>query len=305
MKKLVCEMCGGTELLKKDGVFVCQSCGTQYSVEEAKKMMIEGTVDVEGTVKVDNSAFVEKYLANARRALSKEDYEEVEKYYNMVEQNAPNNIEAVFFSAYGRVMQSLFETEYYKRGQKFKVLDNSISVIDDYYEVTNEDKEEVIKKISDALLKMYKSDFLRIINAGSGVGSANWQFAIFRRTNQAFIGELESIASKHDDEYIKELIEKHKNAINSGGCYVATCVYGSYDCPEVWTLRRYRDFKLLTNWYGRAFVRVYYRTSPKIIKIFGNKEWFRKFWIARLNKMVDNLRKQGYEDGPYMDKEWK
>lgn len=24
---------------------------------------------------------------------------------------------------------------------------------------------------------------------------------------------------------------------NSGGCYVATCVYGSYDCPEVWTLR--------------------------------------------------------------------
>ena len=25
------------------------------------------------------------------------------------------------------------------------------------------------------------------------------------------------------------------------GCYVATCVYGSYDCPQVWTLRRYRD----------------------------------------------------------------
>src|SRR5699024_12626084 len=24
---------------------------------------------------------------------------------------------------------------------------------------------------------------------------------------------------------------------SSGGCYVATAVYGSYDCPEVWTLR--------------------------------------------------------------------
>lgn len=21
------------------------------------------------------------------------------------------------------------------------------------------------------------------------------------------------------------------------GCYIATCVYGSYDCPQVWTLR--------------------------------------------------------------------
>jgi len=34
-------------------MFVCQHCGTKYSVEEAKKLMIEGTVDVQGTVKVD------------------------------------------------------------------------------------------------------------------------------------------------------------------------------------------------------------------------------------------------------------
>ena len=31
-------------------------------------------------------------------------------------------------------------------------------------------------------------------------------------------------------------------AKSSGGCYVATAVYGSYDCPQVWTLRRYRDY---------------------------------------------------------------
>ena len=84
MKQLTCEMCGGTDLIKQDGAFVCQNCGMKYSVEEAKKMMIEGTVDVQGTVKVDNSAFVQKYLSNARRALDKEDWEEVEKYYNMV-----------------------------------------------------------------------------------------------------------------------------------------------------------------------------------------------------------------------------
>lgn len=36
MKKIVCEMCGG-ELIKDNGVFVCQSCGCKYSLEEAKK----------------------------------------------------------------------------------------------------------------------------------------------------------------------------------------------------------------------------------------------------------------------------
>ena len=71
MKQLTCEMCGSTDLLKQDGVFVCQTCGLKYSVEEAKKMMIEGTVDIQGTVKVDNSALIAKHLVNAHRALGR------------------------------------------------------------------------------------------------------------------------------------------------------------------------------------------------------------------------------------------
>lgn len=46
MKQLKCEMCGGTDIIKQDGLYVCQSCGVKYSVEEARKMMIEGVVDV-------------------------------------------------------------------------------------------------------------------------------------------------------------------------------------------------------------------------------------------------------------------
>jgi len=41
MKQIVCEMCGGNDLVKQDSVFVCQNCQAKYSVEEAKKMMIE------------------------------------------------------------------------------------------------------------------------------------------------------------------------------------------------------------------------------------------------------------------------
>ncbi|WP_313133596.1 hypothetical protein [Anaerocolumna sp.] len=69
MKQLVCEMCANTDILKQDGVFVCQSCGIKYSVEEAKKMMTEGTVEVTGTVKEDNSDDVNNYLDMANTAL--------------------------------------------------------------------------------------------------------------------------------------------------------------------------------------------------------------------------------------------
>ena len=35
MKKLVCEMCGSTDLIKDGGVFVCRYCGCKYSALQA------------------------------------------------------------------------------------------------------------------------------------------------------------------------------------------------------------------------------------------------------------------------------
>ena len=35
MKPLKCEICGSSELTKKDGMFVCDYCGTKYTIEEA------------------------------------------------------------------------------------------------------------------------------------------------------------------------------------------------------------------------------------------------------------------------------
>ena len=80
-----------------------------------------------------------------------------------------------------------------------------------------------------------------------------------------------------------------QNGYNSG-CYVATCVYGSYDCPQVWTLRRYRDNILAETWYGKVFIRIYYAISPTLVKWFGNTNWFKKMWIGTLNKMVKKLQ---------------
>ena len=41
MKKMVCEICGGGELVKENGLFVCRGCGAQYSPEEARALLTE------------------------------------------------------------------------------------------------------------------------------------------------------------------------------------------------------------------------------------------------------------------------
>lgn len=96
--------------------------------------------------------------------------------------------------------------------------------------------------------------------------------------------------------------ESEKNHKQNNGCYIATCVYGSYDCPQVWTLRRFRDYTLDETWYGRIFIKCYYAISPTLVKWFGNQKWFRLFWRKNLDNMVSNLKKQGITDTPYNDK---
>lgn len=105
MSQLICEMCGSADLLKQDGVFVCQSCGCKYSVEEAKKMLAEGTTAVtEGSVKAGTTDELANLYQLARRARDNNDSENAEKFYGMILVKEPNSWEAAFYNVYFRAM---------------------------------------------------------------------------------------------------------------------------------------------------------------------------------------------------------
>ena len=95
-----------------------------------------------------------------------------------------------------------------------------------------------------------------------------------------------------------------QNKATSNGCYIATAIYGSYDCPEVWTLRRFRDLKLAESVFGRAFIKLYYSTSPTLVKWFGKTLFFKKTFKPILDKLVYVLQHEGVESTPYKDIEW-
>ena len=126
---------------------------------------------------------------------------------------------------------------------------------------------------------------------------------IINACNKTIVTFHQKIKDIHPEHEVP-VFEEMQQSTSSGGCYVATCVYGSYDCPQVWTLRRFRDNTLAEIWYGRAFIHVYYAVSPTLVKWFGHTSWFKKLWKGKLDHMVANLNADGVEDTPYNDKVW-
>ncbi len=88
----------------------------------------------------------------------------------------------------------------------------------------------------------------------------------------------------------------------SEGCYIATAIYGSYDCLEVLTLRRFRDEVLSKTWYGKVFIQIYYAVSPKLIEVFGEVELVRGFCKKKLDRVVSYLNGKGISPDKYIDK---
>ena len=111
----------------------------------------------------------------------------------------------------------------------------------------------------------------------------------------------EIVASDTFKRKFEKYLSINEVSSNGGGCYIATCVYGSYNCPQVWALRRYRDYVLSQSWYGRIFIKCYYKVSPILVRLYGDKVWFRNFWKLRLDKTIDNLIKRGIKDTFYND----
>lgn len=227
MKQIVCEVCGSNDLVKEDGCFICQYCGAKYSPEEAKRLIVEvnGKVDVSGSkVTVDNTSFVERSLENARRAKAKEDWEECEKYYNMVEQYEPTNIEAIFYSSYGKARMALVDSERFKREQKIKVLKNSISVIDDNYDNSPDKYEEnkvLIQNINADLLSMMNSSFvMNTVNNGNYTSNdSSYTFDMFIELSLGMIESIEHIIGVITDKkktiYLWQILRQQYSYIYS------------------------------------------------------------------------------------------
>lgn len=335
MTKIVCELCGSNDVIKQDGFYVCQHCGTKYSIEEAKKLI--------GTVRIDRQEESKNLLTLARRARDEGNSQNAEKYYGSLAEIDPNNWEAAFFQVYYQSMQTnlmnlesalhnltgaaLSAIELLSKSDDNNKAENVNTVItytgnysfsaatlaqqhwQKFKEVDGSDSEykdraiaayAILKLVEDKLKECMPDDkenikytqllSLKFINTFSIVFNSQYK--------QSEITRLNSEIKAYDPTFEPAPVTQ------SSGCYIATAVYGSYDCPEVWVLRRYRDNILAKSVWGRTFVHVYYAVSPTIVKMFGRTSWFNKFWRTMLDAKTAELQKKGISSDPYFDREW-
>lgn len=167
MKALVCEMCSSNEMVKQDGMYVCQHCGTKYSIEEAKKLMVE----------IDNSKKLNNLYERARKSLEVSDTKHAAEYYKEILDEEPNDWEAYFYSY-------LYEQTKYTNGEAASVASKLGSTVPPAYKMAidsaenSEEASERVKLITEkSLLRitsvvLTSADLLREYEGGGPLNAA-------------------------------------------------------------------------------------------------------------------------------------
>ena len=91
--------------------------------------------------------------------------------------------------------------------------------------------------------------------------------------------------SKEEARIIRNLYRGGNNS-SSGGCYIATMVYGDYEHPQVLVLREFRDNFLAQFLLGRLFIRFYYKFSPGWVKSLEHNKMINKSIKKALNAFI-------------------
>lgn len=95
-----------------------------------------------------------------------------------------------------------------------------------------------------------------------------------KKSKESCIEEARPLIDDVQKKYPKWTINKIPG---DGCCYIATSVMGDYNHPYVILLKQYRDQVLKKKWTGRKFILVYYKISPKLVRVIEKNDRLRLF----------------------------
>ncbi len=315
-----CTQCGAT--IKVDNTqeaAICEHCGSAYIVKKAiENYSIVNNINTD-VVNIYSGESAQLYHIRAEQLIEEEKYQQaLDIYQKIIDEINPEDYLAwkalmtlslkgihkfcqlkIYTDSSGKEIEYYYSFssggEYSGNSEKYYIGACYFSVDYGYHGYID----YVINKITQCKdVRLYAEYALELAPASEKEDINNFIHVNFVESKKSLEILLEHMQQKRD-ETIKYNEQRIKKA--NSGCYIATAVYGSYDCPEVWTLRRFRDQILKTTFLGRSFIKFYYSVSPFLVKIFGNKNWFKSFWKYSLDKFVLRLNNKGINNIFYED----
>ena len=263
-----CTQCGASiqvDETKEAGI--CQYCGTAFVTEKAiNNYNITNNIQIESATFNVAGVNIDNLLLRAQQYEENGDYATAKEYYNRILDIDANH----------------------------EIAKKKVFSLDKLYIGNVVASQQDIATIEAYIRRGTKLDAIKKAREISGLGLAEAKY---------YVDNFDTI-DKTKPQQLGYQTGPANTTSSRRGCYVATCVYGSYDCPQVWTLRRFRDDTLATTWYGRMFIRSYYAISPSLVKWFGHTEWFKKLWKNKLDKLINKLQVKGFASTPYEDINW-
>lgn len=135
MQAIKCELCGSNQLIKKDGYFQCEHCGTKYTLEEAKKLIVSGTVEF-----VIGNAEKERLLKNAETLLNLGETNKALNLYHEITHKYPNDYRGWFGLFTTPIYRGLASSNSFKLDDHINLLKHltrSIELCEDKSKITD------------------------------------------------------------------------------------------------------------------------------------------------------------------------
>ncbi len=276
----LCPSCENGSLKKQGDGYVCQSCGARHSIDDASEIEIKIIELQEESKKLHEDRMFTEELRLLNKALEL-DEEDVNTWVKI----------GRCYSALQRFEKAM---EAYNKALELDPSEGSAYCNIGGIMILRSNWHEAEKYYKKALPLMDKA------TGDYWVCYANYAIVIAQLGDKKKAAAMIKDAEKNGYENGNGC--RKLAGVKKQGCYVATCVYNSYDCPELWTLRRFRDEYLEERVLGRAFIKVYYKLSPCLVKAFGKKPWFNTLCKSRLDRLVVKLQNKGYKSTQYYDK---
>ena len=136
-----------------------------------------------------------------------------------------------------------------------------------------------------------KSDLFKLKGFYNGLFDPEFMKDELLKQIEIDIAEEQAAAAQRETEAQKV---KPASSKSSSSCFVITATMGDPYHPIVDEFRAYRDQKLLTNEFGKAFVSLYYKVGPYAASIISKSEILRKlsfsFFVNPIYKRLKNDR---------------